>query len=286
MPNRNIRRHSVENNDDKLSLRIGDLLKVAVIYAAMLAALYLYAYWGTFDINILQFSSLTDVVKVTAYPLAGSVPALLLGMIFGETLNPVSRLEPGAGKTSKVGVFLNKHIRGVAAVYAAVFLFVVYFPGGPAKYALIATLVAVPSAPALASFPILVRLIPQYQARSFLMFLLIGAMGVAYMQGKIDSTRVKSGSTSVAIDVARWGSQLKATKDEPAVFMGNFGDRYFVYERATKNVVVLKQKDETVLALYEFHQPSPAAPSLKSQPPVSAASAPPTPASTPKIRVD
>lgn len=45
---------------------------IAFLVAAT-STLYLWGYWGSFDINILEFLGLSDILRVAAYPLASSL---------------------------------------------------------------------------------------------------------------------------------------------------------------------------------------------------------------------
>lgn len=57
-------------------------LTLVVPYALVVSLLYLFAYWSSFGINILQFVSFSDVIKLALYPIMIGAALSLSGLIF------------------------------------------------------------------------------------------------------------------------------------------------------------------------------------------------------------
>jgi len=53
-------------------------------YVVVVAVLYLWGYWSPFNINVLEYLSLADVVKAAAYPLASVFFLRLLVRCWGK----------------------------------------------------------------------------------------------------------------------------------------------------------------------------------------------------------
>ena len=56
---------------------------LATPYAFVISLAYLFGYWSTFDINILEYISFADVIKLSLYPLVASLLFFVFGMIYG-----------------------------------------------------------------------------------------------------------------------------------------------------------------------------------------------------------
>lgn len=52
-------------------------------YAFVTTFAYNFAYWGSFDINILQLASISDVATLAVWPLVGALVGLTLGVMIG-----------------------------------------------------------------------------------------------------------------------------------------------------------------------------------------------------------
>ena len=50
--------------------RVASYVYFGSLYFVSVGALYLWGYWSAFNINILAYLSLADVLKLTAYPIA------------------------------------------------------------------------------------------------------------------------------------------------------------------------------------------------------------------------
>jgi len=63
------------------------ILSLLAPCAVLVCALYLFGYWSSFEINILEFVSLSDIIKLGVYPLVVSGgAAFIIGFLSGTTL--------------------------------------------------------------------------------------------------------------------------------------------------------------------------------------------------------
>ena len=74
----------------------------------MSSVLYLYGYWNTFEINILQYAKFEDIVLATGYLITYKIfiPSFLgavLGSLYTKAVFP--KLKPGGGKNTKFAQF-------------------------------------------------------------------------------------------------------------------------------------------------------------------------------------
>jgi hypothetical protein len=77
-----------------------------VLYALMVSAIYLWGYWGTFGINVLDYLRVSDIIKAAVYPVVSAFAFMAIGALLGEVLSP--RPEPSAGANTSVAKVLRK----------------------------------------------------------------------------------------------------------------------------------------------------------------------------------
>jgi hypothetical protein len=61
--------------------RVATYLYFSSVYAVTVGVLYLWGYWSTFGVNILEYLSLADIVKTAAYPVASVFAIMGLGRV-------------------------------------------------------------------------------------------------------------------------------------------------------------------------------------------------------------
>ncbi len=99
------------------ALKATTLLPILSAYFIAVGALYLWGFWGSFGVNVMEYLGLTDVVKVAAWPVGSAFIFLLLGIVAGET-SPISRRLPeGGGQHTPIGRWLNKYSRVLAVIF-------------------------------------------------------------------------------------------------------------------------------------------------------------------------
>ena len=66
-------------------------------YAFLSSFLYLVGFWSTFDINIFEFITISEIILITAYPLFLSLIGILIGFAIGLMLTEGVSAEDKAG---------------------------------------------------------------------------------------------------------------------------------------------------------------------------------------------
>ena len=111
-------------------LSISKYISFATPYAFVVASLYLFAFWGSFKINILEFVGFSDLVRLALYPLAISLILYLPGLALSQLVTGNS-LPPGGGADTATGRFGLKHWRILVAVNIVIVLAVALFLNQP-----------------------------------------------------------------------------------------------------------------------------------------------------------
>jgi hypothetical protein len=219
----------------------------AVPYGAVVASLYLFGFWGSFHVNVLEFVGLSDLIKLAIYPLFISLASLLVGYILVEFFWG-SALPPGGGADSPNGRFGKKHWRYLIGGYLIIIFAVAIFGPSPEKWFLVAVLVSFLSTP-LTHLQIFIDIIPNPRARRSMLFLLILVAGIAFYYGTYNAHLAKSGRGSLLVDVSRSKLSLQHEPKKPVVYLGYVSGYFVLLESASGAVVFVKAKDDTPVFL-------------------------------------
>jgi hypothetical protein len=221
-------------------------ISFATPYAFVVASLYLFAFWGSFKINILEFVGFSDLVRLALYPLAISLILYLPGIALSQ-LVPGSSLPPGAGGATVIGRFGLKHWRILVAVDIVIVLAVALLVNHPEKWMMTAALVSFLSTP-FTHLDVFVALIPNPRARGSILFLLIFVLGLAFAAGKLQAYAITQGRAAYLVDVQSSGLQLVADGGGLS-YVGCLAGNFVLYENATKRIVFAKGKDRNMFVL-------------------------------------
>ncbi|MFA6055433.1 MAG: hypothetical protein WC769_08670 [Thermodesulfovibrionales bacterium] len=109
---------------------ISKYISIVTPYGFVVASLYLFAFWGSFRLNILEFASFSDVIRLALYPLAISLIMFLPGFALSELISGNS-LPTGGGADSTIGRLGHKHWRILVAADIVIALALAMFLDEP-----------------------------------------------------------------------------------------------------------------------------------------------------------
>ncbi len=163
-------------------------------YAIAVSTLFLWGYWGSFHVNVLEFIGIADIVKTAVYPVASAFAFFALGAVLGETLSPTLNLPPGGGVDTKIGRFLHKAFPFLATAYMLGLAY--YFLAGPVeKWRVLPVLFAVMVYLPLKSTGLLAQDFKSDGVRSIAVFLLAALPVFAYGRGVLEANDVLAGKS-------------------------------------------------------------------------------------------
>lgn len=175
---------------EPIKQRVSSYLYFGSLYFITVGVLYLWGYWGRFDVNILEYISLADVLKLTAYPIASTFIFLLLGAVIGELI--VEPLPPGGGRDTAIGRILNRFRSLIIFAYFAGTTALMIF-GPETKWLILPMLFALPIYNVVKARGVLADILPHDSARSVVLYLLAVLPTWAYGHGRLEATSLLEG---------------------------------------------------------------------------------------------
>lgn len=234
--------------------QIASYLYLCTLYFVTIGVLYLWGYWSTFNVNILEYLSLADVLKATAYPIASALILLVIGGAVGELLlvptvrNIFGTPKPKSDEFLTISFLL--YLPGTAAL--AVF-------GPVEKWAVLPLLLAMPIQIGAVRRGFLNKLIPHESTRYILTMILAMLPPYAYGHGRLDANKIQTGSafTYVLSDIPGTGFTSGSTPPERLRFLGHAGDSFFLLDPVKDTLTIMRLDSGRAFVLKQFEQPHP-----------------------------
>ncbi len=219
--------------------------------------LYLWGYWSTFNVNILEYLSLADVIKSAAYPIASVFVFLAVGAVFGEAMSGGAVLSPGGGRDTKAGKFLNRIFPWLLLLYATATLALLLL-GPVSKWNALPILLALPAYFYVKKSGFLLSALPHDSMRSITIFLLAVLPIFAYGQGKLKANDVVEGTRFeyVLSPIENVTVESNATALQRPRLVGHTGDFLFFLMPVNSTLVIQKFEGAKALVLKHFERPA------------------------------
>jgi hypothetical protein len=259
-------------------------------YAIVISTLYLWGYWGSFHVNVLEYISVTEIVKAAVYPITSVFAFFAIGAVLGEVASPTLNLPPGEGANTEVG----KWVRRIAPFFVGTYLVAVtfYFLAGPVeKWHVLPVLFAIAVYLPLKSTRILLDELKSDGARSVAVFLLAALVPFAYGRGVLEANDVLTGKkyAYAATEVPGQLVPTNARHGERPRYVGKANDRYVFFDPVGKSISLVATSEVKALVLKRHELDTSIGPPT-SKPADGAASAPTsrligTPASAPALEI-
>lgn len=219
------------------ALKATTILPIVSAYFIAVGALYLWGYWGSFGVNILEYLGLTDVVKVAAWPVGSAFVFLLVGFVLSET-TPGARLPEGGGRYTPVGRWLNRHAKALGVGFMLLMIVLVTL-GPPQIWLLVAVLVGVVLALPLKSFPSLVRQVPNDSIRTVLALATVVLPIYAFGQGKVNADWIRAGYKYLYVLPGSEGVAATGDIKTSLRYVGYAGNTFFFWEPTMDGVMLV-----------------------------------------------
>lgn len=219
-------------------------------YAIVISTLYLWGYWGSFQVNVLEYISIADIVKAAVYPIASAFAVFAIGAVLGEAMSPTLNLPPGAGANTQVGKWLRRLAPFVVAIY--LIAITIYFLAGPIeKWRVLPVLFAVAVYLPLKSTGILLNELKSDGARSIAVFLLAALVPFAYGRGALEANDLLTGKSYAYADSEMPGTPFPAgaKPSERPRYVGKANDRYVFFDPVGQSISFIAASEVKSLSL-------------------------------------
>ena len=238
---------------DESKEKSGTYIYLLSLYFASVGVLYLWGYWSPFGVNILEYISLTDILKSTVYPIASAFFFLALGVMIGQVTHIGPSLPPGEGKNTLPAKFIIRHKRALIILYIIGTLALLFF-GPVEKWQLaLPLLIAAPITAYARHSNILENQIPAETPRDICLFFLVILPLISFGHGQLKATAVLEGkSFDYVIDnaaITKNTDPLQNTR-----FIGHAGDFYFFLEPKNSSLTISKFDTGKTLRLRRFER--------------------------------
>jgi hypothetical protein len=232
---------------------IAAYLYIASIYFVVVGVLNLWGYWNAFQINILEYIGLSDILKLPAYPVVCAGIFMVSGAVISELL--IGRtLPPGGGANAPVALFARRHFRLIASLY--ILGIVLLSALGPVtKWQVLPFLVAAPIYLVAQQQGFLVSFIPHTGTRSIVIFILVIEPLISYGQGKFRAQAVLDGTkyTYLAADTVEGLPPTNPADPKLRVkYLGHANDYVFFLLPGNSTVVITRMDKTKGLHLKQF----------------------------------
>jgi hypothetical protein len=234
------------------------VLYYASLYAFIPTALYLFGYWGTFNLNIFDFLGPTDLLTHALYPFLASILAVLLSFFIGHVAIRLVLFLIGVMANHEIPpsswlriVEPFRKFKSVIMLLAAIFMFyVIVFVPDPVRGILLLAPVLIFSL-ALMELDYFDAMIPNRQVRFGVIPLILLIPFLAFAYGRSNGYAVLTGHSPLAVNVEASSLRLHADRAHPVAYVGHLADFFILYESSDAHLVFLKEGEINSLVLFE-----------------------------------
>lgn len=249
--------------------KIAVKLYFASLYFVTVGVLYLWGYWPQFGVNILEFLNFTDILKVTAYPIAVAALVITLGSALGsgaahvlirsnedekssahwdhasedELDREIARLRARSDRFKKIG----KLLKVLYFVVTFVVVIGVVADWKPA-WLILPCVMAGPFTIWIVKHPNLAPFIRDDAVRMVAALFIASPPLYAYAFGRTNAINIIDG-TSYYYVISDVAGHTGSISDQTFRFIGHAGDFVFLYDANKEATIFIKLDDDKAIAL-------------------------------------
>lgn len=216
------------------------IIMTALAFSLVVAVCYLWGYWGTFDIDIMYYLDLSELIVMSAVPLLGICVMLILCISISSILNIDGTNETN---NSVLGSFLRQELIYTLSLLAIIIIVII---GGTAQWLLL----AIPFSLFLTTFIVTNGSIfnKLLENRELFFVVLIATMlpSLAFGYGKTQGLQIETG-TKYQQAVISNNSELGSRSD--LRYLGKAGEHVFLLDGNSRELLITAQNDNQQLIL-------------------------------------
>jgi hypothetical protein len=210
-------------------MNVQKLFTVLTPYSLLISLLYLFGFWSSFDINVLEYIAFSDVLKSAMYPLMYSSVFLLIGFSVGNLIaTPLETvLPPGAGKDVPEAKYFRWLFRISWCVLLVIIAYVILFQAGNYRWYKVAFLLVIVMSYFVGDASFAESYIPIKRVRVVLVNVFTAVAVYSFGWGAVDANNLKHNDAEL---------KLNGTISEYK-YIGWAGDFLFLWDDSGKKVI-------------------------------------------------
>ena len=224
------------------------ILSSIFIYGILVSFLYSFGYWSTFNINILQFAALSDILRLAIYPIFISAVLGSVGILF----NIVFQLESFKKEPDKVFIYISKrYIPWLNAIIAIIIFTLIIWRQDGKSFVYAGILLSVIIRINFGDLIFLKSIIPNPGFRGIISYLLLIFLLSSFGWGKQDAEKILSGKSSKNVSTAIFKDESsndfkskKILEDYSTLkFLGTTGEYFLFLSPDNKRTIIVKYEN-------------------------------------------
>lgn len=215
---------------------------ISIVYFTACGALWHIGYWFTFDINILQFISVGDIIKSFVFPFLSSSILILFAYFFtnyftiADNIGKPDQYFSGMGRNTKLGQYLNKNKMFFLTIYLG-FIFFAFIYGNDYKWSILPFLLSIPIGIFLSHQPFFVNRISHPDLRFFIMTFLALLPLISFGLAKQESLAIRDNKNIKCVIRIETNSNTNLDSLIGLKYLGSGGNKVFLSKLDNSEIV-------------------------------------------------
>ena len=232
------------------------IIYFATSYGFVVSMLYLFGYWSTFDINILEYIKISDVIKISIYPILTSIGITITGIIVGSFYGRISA-KPNVQKSEK----LNKIEKWINFIYKYTFIvsiiilfaFFSYMLNWNVFWPLFSIICPTVTSYILVKYKVelVKKLIPFPSYEAIILYIFLTSLSLAFGYGKVRSLSILETGSCFYVNVSIFKDKELFQDQKRLKYLGLGGDFMFFLSEDNTKIYILEPSKIPILELYK-----------------------------------
>ena len=215
--------------------KLSKIIYFVTPYALISSLLYLLGYWSTFDLNILEFISISDIIRLSIYPIAVSIIFVIISFVVGTYYRSSTPTKKSTKWVAYIGILI------IACI--------AHYKGYPIWWLLIGLFLTEIIYHGFYKLNLLETFIPNKRAQSTVLWILIAVPILSFSYGKIHSNEILDGKKAQYVNVSIFKNQESFRNQEHLKYIGLKGDYFFFLSIDNAKLYISKSSEVPILEL-------------------------------------
>ena len=208
-------------------------LAVMLPFSITVSSLFLFGYWGSFNVNIFEYIGITDVIKISIYQLAACGIFFVIGSIIGNmVLAPKMAviMPPGSGSDYPEAKYFRFFFKLMPLVIFCLIGYLILFTSSPDRWLKAGVL-------SMFIIPILIgdgdafsHLIKSRPIRVTILNIMAILLALSYGWGVVDANKHKNSKSFVTIN----------GKKTCKIYIGRTNTHVFLWQKKNQNIEIIQ----------------------------------------------